>query len=48
MTLRDRISMAFMKRVIATPEGRAQAERIRVFLDGWDRSDGGVPSCPLQ
>ena len=26
---------------VATPEGRAQAERIRLFLEAWDRADGG-------
>src|SRR4051812_6073743 len=30
---------------IATPEGRAQAERIRLFLEAWNRADGGTPSC---
>jgi len=31
---------------VATPGGRAQAERIRLFLEAWDRADGGTPSCP--
>jgi hypothetical protein len=30
---------------IATPEGRAQAERIRLFLEAWTPADGGAPSC---
>lgn len=30
---------------VATPEGRAQAQRIRVFLESWGPADGGVPSC---
>jgi hypothetical protein len=28
---------------VATPEGRAQRDQIRRFLDGLDRADGGVP-----
>ena len=31
---------------VATPEGRAQAERIRVFLESWGSADGGMRSCP--
>ncbi len=31
---------------VATSEGRAHAERIRLFLEAWDRTDGGAPSCP--
>jgi hypothetical protein len=31
---------------IATPEGRAQSERIRRFLESWGPADGGAPSCP--
>jgi hypothetical protein len=31
---------------VATPEGRAQSERIRRFLESWGPADGGVPSCP--
>jgi hypothetical protein len=30
----------------ATPEGRTQGDRIRRFLDDWDRADGGVRACP--
>ena len=30
---------------VATSEGRAQAERIGAFLQAWDRTDAGVPSC---
>jgi len=33
---------------LATPEGRAQADRIRLFLEAWDRTDGGTPSCPAR
>jgi hypothetical protein len=31
---------------VATPEGRAQGERIRRFLEQWDRTDGGARACP--
>lgn len=31
---------------VATSEGRAQAERIRLFLEAWGRTDGGAASCP--
>jgi hypothetical protein len=31
-----------------TPEGRAQAERIRLFLETWAGADGGAPSCPTR
>ena len=31
---------------VATPEGRAQAERIRLFVASWGPADGGLPSCP--
>lgn len=31
---------------VSTPEGRAQAERIRFFLESWGSADGGVRSCP--
>ncbi len=33
---------------VATPEGRAQGDRIRRFLEAWDRADGGVGSCPQR
>ena len=31
---------------VATPEGRAQAEHIRLFLESWRPGDGGASSCP--
>jgi hypothetical protein len=39
MTLRDRISMAFMKRVIATPEGRAHI--LRELADAEGNGENG-------
>ena len=39
MTLRDRLSMAFMKRVIATPEGRAHL--LRELADAEGNGENG-------
>ena len=39
MTLRDRVSMAFMKRVVATPEGRAHI--LRELADAEGNGENG-------
>jgi len=33
---------------VSTPEGRAQGDRIRRFLEDWDREDGGARACPAR